>query len=280
MPAKTSQTKGRVFFQSLSDGPVLMGILNITPDSFSDGGAFVSSQMAFSHAQNMVVDGASIIDVGAESTRPGAVPVSADDEIARLRPVLGPLCEALDVAVSVDTYKADVARWAMGQGAAIINDVWGLQKDPDMAHVIADTQAGVVIMHNREAEDSTLDILADIRRFFDTSLVLADRAGIPEDKIILDPGIGFKKTLSQNYDILQNLSSLKAYKLPLLLGLSRKRMIGELLNVGMSDRLAGTLAANTLGLMRGANILRIHDVRPHRDAIAVFKAMEGAQCLA
>src|SRR5215813_8988331 len=181
--------------------PIVMGILNITPDSFSDGGQFVDPETAIGHARRMIAEGADIIDIGAESTRPygGAVRVSAAEERRRLDPVLATVC-ALGTPVSIDTMKADVARWALAQGAAMVNDVWGLQRDPAMATVVAKHRTPLVIMHNRDAADPSIDIMADIEAFFARSLALASQAGIAAERIVLDPGIGFGKTPPQSIE--------------------------------------------------------------------------------
>ncbi|MCA8881241.1 MAG: dihydropteroate synthase [Rhodobacteraceae bacterium] len=254
-----------------------MGILNLTPDSFSDGGRYASAEAAIAEARRMHTEGAAIVDVGAESTRPGATPITAEEELARLGPVLDPVCETLPVAVSIDTYKAVVARQAVGLGAAVINDVWGLQRDPEMAYAVAETESAVIIMHNRDAADESVDILDDISRFFERSLRLARAAGVPDRHVLLDPGIGFGKTIAQNYTILAHLRRLSVFGRPILLGLSRKRMIGHVLDTDIDGRLIGTVAANVLGLAAGARVLRVHDVAEHHDAIRIFKANEAAK---
>lgn len=268
------------FLAAVAHGPVVMGILNVTPDSFSDGGEFGGGfdrvGAAVRHGIGMAATGAAIIDVGGESTRPGAVAVAEDDEWARIAPVLAALCPALPVAVSIDTYKASVAQRAVTSGAAVINDIWGLQGDPAMASVVAETASAVVVMHNRVSVDPQIDILDDVRRFFERSLAIAHNAGVPEAHVILDPGIGFGKTLTQNYACLAGLDLLGGFGRPLLLGLSRKRMIGEVLDADVSARLTGTLAANVLGLSRGARILRVHDVPEHVQAVKIFNATANA----
>lgn len=267
-------TKRDAFLAAVKAGPVVMGIVNITPDSFSDGGLHAAPQAALAGAKRMAAEGAAIVDIGAESTRPGATPLSAKDELARLDPALRAICDAVDVAVSVDTYKAQVAQRAAQAGAAVINDVWGLQHDPDMADVVAQTDCALILMHNRKNVAQDIDIMNDISKFFERSLTLAAQAGIPEHHIILDPGIGFGKTLEQNYRILNQLGDLRRFGLPLLLGLSRKRMIGEITKTEAQDRLPGTLAANVLGLRNGADILRVHDVAAHVSALQIFNASE------
>ncbi|SFT75151.1 Dihydropteroate synthase [Pseudovibrio denitrificans] len=256
-----------------SQRPLVMGILNVTPDSFSDGGQFDAPAAALAHAIEMIAEGADIIDVGGESTRPGATVVEELDELERVLPVLD-LIKELPVLISIDTYKAKVAAAACKAGAHIVNDVWGLQKDPDMAGVVADAGVPVIMMHNRTEVDEQLDIMADIERFFEKSLKLASDAGIPEEHQILDPGFGFGKTLQQNYQILNRLSELRKFNRPILAGASRKRMIGYVLNNEAPERMAGSLAVHTLSLQNGAQILRVHDVKPHADAVRIFQAMK------
>lgn len=264
------------FLAALAQGPQVMGILNLTPDSFSDGGQHVGLAQAVARAQTMADEGAGIIDLGGESTRPGATPVSAEDELARVLPVLRAL-SGLSVPISIDSYKASVARAAVEAGACVINDVWGLQKDPDMAATVAETGAALVIMHNREAADPSLDIVADMERFFARSLSLAQAAGVPEAHIILDPGIGFGKSYAQNLAAINAIPRLRALGFPVLLGLSRKRMFGEMLGADVNARLYGTLAANLAGLARGAQIFRVHDVRPHVEALTTVTTLEAAR---
>lgn len=254
---------------------IIMGILNVTPDSFSDGGKFQTREAALAQARKLAADGADIIDVGAESTRPGHVPVPAEVELARLEPLLAGVVEATDRPVSIDTSKAAVARRALERGAVIVNDVWGLQRDPAMADTAAENGALVVIMHNRDSIDPDLDIIADMRRFFDRSFALADRAGIPHGHIILDPGIGFGKTKEQNLEALRGLGVLRdAYGLPLLVGVSRKSLFGPILGAGVDGRLIGTLATNLIAAAHGASIFRVHDAAEHVAAFKVYDAIE------
>lgn len=250
-----------------------MGILNVTPDSFSDGGRFEAADPALAQAKRMQEDGADILDIGGESTRPGADPVSLEDEWARLAPVIEPVAE-LGLPVSIDTYKAEIARRACAAGAVIINDVWGLQKDPAMPGVAAESGAHVVMMHNRADADETIDIMEDIDRWFERSMTLAERAGIPAEKQILDPGFGFGKTVDQNFVILNRFQELKKHGRPLLAGASRKRMIGAVLGVETDHRLYGSLAAHLIAVEKGAAILRVHDVRPHADAVRIGAAVK------
>jgi dihydropteroate synthase len=258
--------------------PLVMGVLNVTPDSFSDGGRFFNPAAALDHARAMVADGADILDVGAESTRPygGAVAVSADEERRRLEPVL-PQVAALGVPVSIDTIKADVAAWAINAGAAIINDVWGLQRDPRMAEIVARTGAPVIIMHNREAADPAIDIMADIAAFFSRSLAIAERAGIPRDRIVLDPGIGFGKTPEQSITAIARFGELKAFGLPLLIGASRKRFIDKVSPAPPDRRIGGSLAAHLAAVAAGAAIVRAHDVAETVQALRVAAAIGAAR---
>jgi dihydropteroate synthase len=257
--------------------PALMGVLNVTPDSFSDGGQFLAPGAAIDHAEAMAKDGADILDIGAESTRPygGAKPVGAEDEIARLAPILPDVVRA-GPPVSVDTMKAAVARWALDRGVAMVNDVWGLQRDPDMARVVADYGAPVVIMHNRETVDPAIDIIADIEEFFARSLDIATKAGVKSSRIILDPGIGFGKTQTQSIETLARLGVLRRLGLPLLVGASRKRFIDSVSPSPASARLAGSLAAHLAAAEAGAAILRIHDVAETLQALKVAKAIREA----
>jgi dihydropteroate synthase len=258
--------------------PLVMGILNVTPDSFSDGGRFVDPQAALAHARQMIADGADLIDVGAESTRPyvGAEPVSFDDEIARLAPVLRPVTE-LGTPVSVDTMKAKVAAWALQQGVAILNDVWGLQRDPDMARVAAEHDVPVVVMHNREQAEPALDIMRDIEAFFLRSLDIASKAGIASGRIVLDPGIGFGKTPEQSIEVVARLAQLKRFGLPVLVGLSRKRFINVLSPSKPEQRIGGSLAGNVMAVLEGADIVRVHDVAQTTQAMRVMAAIRRAR---
>jgi dihydropteroate synthase len=256
--------------------PLVMGILNLTPDSFSDGGQFVDPDKAIAHARRMIAEGADIIDIGAESTRPygGAVRVSASEEVRRLAPVLAPI-RALGIPVSIDTMKAEVARWAFDQGAAMVNDVWGLQRDPDMAAMASENELPIVIMHNREAADPAIDIMADIEAFLARSLAIAAQAGIARDRIVLDPGIGFGKTPEQSIEAMARLGRLKAFGLPLLVGASRKRFIDKVSPAPPDRRLGGSIAAHVLSVLNGAAIIRVHDVAETVQAFKVAAAIRG-----
>jgi dihydropteroate synthase len=258
--------------------PLVMGILNVTPDSFSDGGRFIDPARAIAHAAEMAEQGADILDIGAESTRPygGAKPVGADEELARLVPVL-PEAAKLGVPISIDTIKAPVARWALDHGAAILNDVWGLQRDPDMAPLAAERGVPVIVMHNRERADATLDIVAEVMAFFARSLDIAERAGIPREKIVLDPGIGFGKTPEQSIRCLARLAEFKRFGLPLLVGASRKRFINTVTPSAPDDRIGGSIASHLLAADSGAAIIRAHDVKETVQALRVAAAIEAAR---
>jgi dihydropteroate synthase len=264
------------FLQTLARRPAVMGILNVTPDSFFDGGRFNDPAAALAQARRMAADGCDIIDIGGESTRPGATPVSAQDEWARIEPVVAALAGELAVPLSVDTSKAQVAKRAIELGAVLINDVWGLQRDPAMADIIAASSAAIVIMHNRAHTDDTLDIISDIRDYFARSLKIAEAAGIPRAHIILDPGIGFAKSSRQNCEAIARLSELTDWGLPLLVGASRKGFLGSLGTKGAERTLMGTLAANLAAAASGASVFRVHDVAEHVTALSVFHTIRAA----
>ena len=264
------------FLAAIRQSPALMGIVNVTPDSFSDGGRHFDPATAIARARAMVAEGAAIVDIGGESTRPGHARISADEEFRRVAPVLETLTAELDAPLSIDTSKAAVARQAADLGASVINDIWGLQRDPRMADAVAGTGSAVVVMHNRETTDATVDILDDVERFFERSLRLAARAGVPFGRILLDPGLGFGKTLEQNYACIWNLDRFRRLGPPLLVGLSRKSFVGRIVGGAPDERLIGTLAADMVALMRGAAVLRVHDVAGHRQALDVFRALAAA----
>jgi dihydropteroate synthase len=258
--------------------PLVMGVLNVTPDSFSDGGRFLEPAAAVAQARRLADEGADIIDVGAESTRPygGAVPVLLDQERDRLAAVL-PAIVGLGVPVSIDTMKAPLAAWALGTGAAIVNDVWGLQGDPDMARVIADHGAPVIIMHNRDKADPAIDIIGAVTEFFSRSLEIAWQAGIARERIVLDPGIGFGKTPEQSLACIARLDAWRGFNLPLLVGASRKRFISAIVPAEPNERLGGSLAAHLIAAESGAAIIRAHDVAPTVQALAVAAAIRRAR---
>jgi dihydropteroate synthase len=258
--------------------PLVMGVLNVTPDSFSDGGRFFDVSAAISHARQMVADGADIIDIGAESTRPygGAQPVSAGDEQNRLAPILADVV-SLGSPVSIDTLKAETARWALDQGAAIVNDVWGLQRDPEMAPLVASRAIPVVVMHNRDRADPNIDIVDDVLTFFARSLEIAGQAGIVREQIVLDPGIGFGKTPEQSITCIAKLSAFKKFGLPLLLGASRKRFIASVSPSQPHERIGGSLASHLYAAEKGAAIVRVHDVAQTVQTLRVNAVIRSAQ---
>jgi dihydropteroate synthase len=254
--------------------PVLvMGILNITPDSFSDGGKFIEPEIAIAHAKRLIAEGADIIDVGAESTRPynGMKPVTAEDEMRRLENVL-PAVVALGVPVSIDTMKAEVADWALSLGVAIANDVWGLQRDPNMAKVVARHGVPVVVMHNRDAADAP-QIVADIDAFLARSVDIAVRSGIDRDNILLDPGIGFGKTPEQSLEAIARLEALHHFNLPILVGASRKRFIDVVSPAPPDKRIGGSVATHVMAVEKGASVIRAHDVAETVQALKVAAAI-------
>jgi dihydropteroate synthase len=253
--------------------PAVMGVLNITPDSFSDGGRFIAPDRALAQARRMIAEGADIIDIGAESTRPyGAQAVSADEELERLQPVLAEVV-ALGTPVSIDSMKSAVVAWALDAGATIANDVWGLQRDPAMAELLAKRGAPIIIMHNRAEVDADIDIMKDIADFFARSLAIAAKAGILRDAIVLDPGIGFGKTPEQSMTALARLSELRTFELPLLVGASRKRFISSITPSEPQQRLGGSIAAHLVAANGGARIIRTHDVAETVQALRVAAAI-------
>jgi dihydropteroate synthase len=257
---------------------LVMGVLNVTPDSFSDGGHFLDPRAAVAQARRLVAEGADLLDIGAESTRPygGAVRVSLEEERTRLEPILSEAV-ALGCPVSIDTLKAPVASWALDQGAAIVNDVWGLQRDPEMAHLVAARGVPVIVMHNRDAADPAIDIVADVTAFFARSLDIAAQAGIARESIVLDPGIGFGKTPEQSMICIARLDAWRSFGLPLLVGASRKRFIHTVTPSEPMERLGGSLAAHLLAVENGAAIVRVHDVAPTVQALAVAAAIRHAR---
>ena len=255
--------------------PLVMGILNVTPDSFSDGGAFLDPDVAIRRAHRMAQDGADLIDVGAESTRPygDAIAVPVEEELRRLDRVV-PAIARLGVPISIDTMKAEVARWALDAGASIANDVWGLQRDPTLVRLIAERGVPVIVMHNRERADPALDIMTDIKAFFARSLDIADRAGIRREAIVLDPGIGFGKTPDQSMTAIARLAELQSFGQPLLVGASRKRFINQVTPAPPDRRLGGSIAAHLLAVRNGAAIIRAHDVAETVQALRVAAAID------
>ena len=256
--------------------PVVMGVLNVTPDSFSDGGQFIAPEQALAQARRMIAEGADIIDIGAESTRPyGAQPVPAAEELKRLQPIL-PEIVSLGIPVSIDSMKSAVVAWALDAGATIANDVWGLQRDREMAALVARRNVPVVIMHNRDSAEAGLDIMKDIAAFFERSLEIAAKAGISADRIVLDPGIGFGKTQEQSMTALARLDELRRFGLPLLVGASRKRFISSVGPSEPQQRIGGSIAAHLIAVKAGARIIRTHDVAETVQALRVARAIEDS----
>ncbi|OCA91628.1 dihydropteroate synthase [Pseudobacillus wudalianchiensis] len=254
----------------------MMGILNTTPDSFSDGGRFNEIETAVHHAKEMVKDGAHIIDVGGESTRPGYTAISAEEELERVVPVIEAVSSSIDVPLSIDTYKAETARRTLEAGAHIINDIWGAKKDPEIAAVAAEKNAPIILMHNRDDmnyESFIRDVLLDL---YD-SINIAVKAGVPEEKIILDPGIGFAKDMDQHILMLQNLDKVSALGFPVLLGASRKRIVGHVLDLPVKERMEGTGAICCFGIEKGCHILRVHDVKPISRMAKMMDAIVGKE---
>ena len=262
------------------DRPMVMGVLNVTPDSFSDGGRYLDSGAAVKHALEMVEEGADLIDIGAESSRPGAEPVSEAEELRRLIPVVQEVCRHVSVPVSVDTTKAAVARAAIEAGAAVVNDISAGQADPAMTGVVAETGAGLVLMH-RQGTPQTMQrapqygsVVDDVRDFLRGRMQAAEQAGIAADQILLDPGIGFGKNLEHNLTLLAGLDAFQSLGRPILVGVSRKAFIGEVLGRRTDDRLMGTAAAVAAALLRGARMVRVHDVKAMQDVVRMIHAIQ------
>lgn len=250
----------------------IMGILNVTPDSFSDGGTHNTLDAALRHTEKMVEEGAHMIDVGGESTRPGYTMISDDEEISRVCPIIEKIKTEFNIPISLDTYKSNVAKAGLAAGANLINDIWGLQYDDKMAGVIADNDCACCLMHNRREtnyEDFMTDYLQDMKDIIEKAV----RAGIAHDKVILDPGIGFAKSYEQNLDAMANMKRLVEMGYPVLLGTSRKSMIGLTLDLPAGDRVEGTVATTVFGCMKGAIFFRVHDVKENLRALRMTEAM-------
>ncbi len=252
----------------------VMGILNVTPDSFSDGGQFDNVEKAVARAKQMLADGAAIIDVGGESTRPGHTQISDEEEIARVVPVIRAIAEQTAAVISIDTYKSAVADAAIEAGAHIINDIWGAKYDPGIAKVAASKQVPIILMHNR-IEAVYDDFWHEAKEDLEESIRIARNAGVPDEHIWLDPGIGFAKTLAQNVEMMQRLDQLVAMGYPVLLGTSRKSFIGKLLDVGVDERLEGSLATAAFGVMKGCQIVRVHDVKETVQTVGMMDVLTG-----
>lgn len=253
----------------LDDSTLIMGILNGTPDSLSDGGRYNTTEAAVAHAKEMIAQGADVIDVGVESTRPGHTQISVDEEIERMKAILEPVLDVSTVPVSIDTYRAKSAEYALSKGAHILNDIWGLRYDRDMAAVAAQYNVPVIIMHNQN-DTNYGDIIEDMKAFFFASVDIALKEGIKPQNIWLDPGIGFGKTGAQNIEVLQRLGEITAYEYPVLLAPSRKRFIGTILNdIPADQRDEGTVAACITGIIQGVDMVRVHNVDMHKKALTV-----------
>jgi len=258
----------------ISKKTLIMGILNITPDSFSDGGKYNQIDAAVRRAITLVEEGADIIDIGGESTRPGASKVSEEEEIERVIPIIKAIANAVDVPISIDTYKSEVAKQAIEAGASIINDIWGAKAEPKIAEVAASKKVPIIITHNRRNSgylDFVPDVLADLKE----SIIICDQAGVENDKIILDPGIGFAKTYEQNIEIMKNLDKIVELGFPVLLGTSRKSLIGVALDLPPQERLEGTQATVCYGMIQGCHIMRVHDVLQIARAAKMIDVLTG-----
>ncbi|QDU64497.1 Dihydropteroate synthase [Planctomycetes bacterium Pan216] len=259
--------------------PLVMGIVNVTPDSFSDGGEFLDADRAVAHAKQLAADGADWLDLGGESTRPGAEPVDAEEELRRVIPVIEKLTEEVTVPISIDTYKPDVARLALNAGATIINDVTGF-RDPRMIEVAAESSAACVVMHMRGTPKTMNDlatyddVVGELIGYFEQRMRQLEEGGVARERVVLDPGIGFAKRRAHNLTLMKELRTFDRFGRPILLGASRKRIIGEITGRGERDRLAGSITTAVCGYLHGAQILRVHDVAAIRDALDIALAIE------
>lgn len=252
----------------------IMGILNVTPDSFSDGGRWNSIDAALKHTEEMIADGAHLIDIGGESTRPGYTMISDEEEIDRVVPIIEKVKANFDIPISLDTYKSKVAKAGILAGADLINDIWGLKYDRDLADVIAKNKVACCLMHNRKEPDYQ-EFIPDMFRDLEETLVIADKAGIARESIMLDPGVGFGKTYENNLEAINRLDALKKFNLPILLGTSRKSVIALTLDLPKDQRVEGTLATTVIGMMRGAAFVRVHDVKENARVIRMTEAILG-----
>ncbi|SDK60812.1 dihydropteroate synthase [Sediminibacillus albus] len=265
-------TKERQY--NLSEKTLVMGILNITPDSFSDGGKYKEVDAAVEQALAMEREGADIIDIGGESTRPGHEPISIEEELNRVLPIIQAVKENVQLPISIDTYKSETARQAIEAGASIINDIWGAKKDPEIAHVAAECNVPIILMHNRDNAYYTT-IIEDMKQDLQESIHIALQAGVKNENIILDPGIGFAKTAADNITVMQHLDRLSELGYPVLLGTSRKSMIGKIIDVPPEQRDAGTGATVCFGISKGVNIVRVHNVGMIHDMAKMMDALIG-----
>lgn len=275
------RARGRVI--RFDAGPLIVGILNVTPDSFFDGGRYVGREAAVAHAVAMAKSGADFLDIGAESSRPGSLPIDEAEETRRLIPIVKAVCEAVSIPVSVDTTKASVARQALEAGAAIVNDISGLRFDRDMAAVVAETGAGLVLMHMQgtprtmQRNPVYTDVVQDVKEFFAERIEVAVKASISTKQIILDPGIGFGKLLGHNLTLLARLREFSTFRRPLMVGVSRKSFIGQVLGRSVNDRLFGTAAAVAVAVAQGADLVRVHDVAEMKDVVRMVEAIVSRQ---
>ena len=254
----------------------IMGILNVTPDSFSDGGKWNDKDRALRHTEEMIAQGASVIDIGGESTRPGYTMISDEEEIARVLPMIEMVKENFDIPVSIDTYKSGVARAALGAGADLVNDIWGLKFDRKIADVIAEKKIPCCLMHNRKQPDYK-EFLPDFLEDMRETLAIAKEAGIPDEHIILDPGVGFGKTYENNLEIIHHLECMRELGYPILLGTSRKSVIGLTLDLPADQRMEGTVATTVIGILKGAAFVRVHDVKENYRALKMTEAILGSR---
>lgn len=273
IPHRRSPIKAGKYQLSIGESTLIMGILNVTPDSFSDGGDFIDIDAAVAHARQMVAEGADIIDIGGESTRPGSAEVDEAEELRRVIPVIERLSKEIDIPISIDTYKSGVAEKAIEAGAVMLNDVWGMQKDPRMAEVAARHEVPIVLMHNHLGTEYSNDIMEEISMFLRRSIEMGIEAGIKLENMILDPGIGFGKTAEQNVVVMARLGELNDLGCPILLGTSRKSFIGKILDLEPKDRVEGTVATTVMGIMQGVDIVRVHDVMENLRAAKVTDAV-------
>jgi dihydropteroate synthase len=263
----------RVF--KLGERTYIMGILNVTPDSFSDGGMFLDPEAAIAHARLMVEQGADIIDIGGESSRPGSDPVSVEEEKRRVLPVIRRLSKELDVPLSIDTYKSEVAREALDAGACLVNDISGLRFSPDMAAIVAKKKASVVVMHIKgtpktmQTAPRYKNVVKEVMEQLRTQTAQARKAGVPKDSILIDPGIGFGKTVDHNCELIAEVGQLRKLGYPVLIGTSRKTFIGKILGTDVDDRLEGTLASNVVAVLGGVDFVRVHDVKEIKRALTM-----------
>lgn len=252
----------------------VMGILNATPDSFSDGGKYSTMDRALRHVEQMLNDGADLIDVGGESTRPGYTQISDEEEIARTAPLIARIRKEFDPVLSIDTYKSSVALAAAQAGVDLINDIWGFRYDPNVAEVATSYGLACCLMHNRP-EPVYSDFMSDVIKDLNISLSIAEKAGIPGERLILDPGVGFAKSQQQNLEVLREISRIQELGYPVLLGVSRKSVIGNALQLPVDERLEGTVAVSVYGCMKGCAFVRVHDVKENKRAIAMTEAVLG-----